>query len=625
MQSTDDSALLRQYAENNSDEAFATLVTRHINLVYSVALRQVGNPHHAEEITQAVFIILAKKAASLRHDGGLPSWLFQVTRLTANNFVRSEFRRQRREQEAYMESIFDEPGGEAWPSIAPLLDAAVASLSEKDRRAILLRFYEGRNLSEVGMALGTSEDAVKKRVYRAVKKLRTFFTKRGVVLSATALTVAITANSVQAAPVALTKSVTAVAIVKGSIAAASTLTLVKGAMKAMTWMKIKLTLAVSTSILAVGGVAVAIASSTNPPLTNPTLARQMIQAIFSHVSSPLPPQMRFDSEVEEVNKPWTEEQISNQVSKTEGFVFQHETKATGIPDKDLATFRQQWLAREKESIELNMEETRAAHATRTFIEQEWLSGKSGSLWRLDQLETTPKSEKLQALDNPLPAGIIYETTMINTSDTNFASHTIYYRQHAAWFNNSNWEKEHFWEAATLEPAIGFLLTLAVGDLMDFAPQAGAKPHNNIDSFAGVNLDTNKLESLVSGKDSRWIVETDQAVLNGRKMAVLRLKGKYISLAHGENIAFFADANYLTNIYRIELTGMPLMKTPYTSIRADFDTNGFPHTWIVETPNMETLTKTVKFKEVEFHARFDNKAVFSPEIPAGYQINGSTSR
>src|SRR5438045_4676507 len=119
MQSTDDRALLRQYVESNSDEAFAALVQRHINLVYSVALRHVGNPHHAEEITQAVFIILAKKAAQLRHDKALSSWLFQVTRLTANNFVRSEIRRQRREQEAYMETILNESGTEVWPRIAP--------------------------------------------------------------------------------------------------------------------------------------------------------------------------------------------------------------------------------------------------------------------------------------------------------------------------------------------------------------------------------------------------------------------------------------------------------------------------------------------------------------------------
>src|SRR6267154_231297 len=140
MQPTDDGALLREYAENHSDEAFAALVTRHINLVYSVALRSVGDPHQAEEITQAVFILLAKKAAQLRHDKALSSWLFQATRLTASNFVRSETRRHRREQEAHMQSISDESGNDGWRQIAPSLDTAVASLSEKDRQAIVLRF-----------------------------------------------------------------------------------------------------------------------------------------------------------------------------------------------------------------------------------------------------------------------------------------------------------------------------------------------------------------------------------------------------------------------------------------------------------------------------------------------------
>ena len=121
MQPTDDSALLRAYCDDRSDDAFAGLVTRHINLVYSVAVRHVGNPHHAEEITQAVFIILAKKAVALRHHQALSSWPFQTTRLTANNFVRSEMRRQRREQEAYMQSTLDQPEADAWRQISPLL------------------------------------------------------------------------------------------------------------------------------------------------------------------------------------------------------------------------------------------------------------------------------------------------------------------------------------------------------------------------------------------------------------------------------------------------------------------------------------------------------------------------
>src|SRR4029453_17873340 len=135
MQPTDDSVLLRQYVENHSDEAFAALVTRHINLVYSVALRCVGDPHEAEEVAQAVFILLAKKAGQLRHDKALSSWLFQATRLTASNFVRSETRRHRRELEAHMQSVLNDSGNDLWPRIAPMLDDAVAGLDEKDRHA----------------------------------------------------------------------------------------------------------------------------------------------------------------------------------------------------------------------------------------------------------------------------------------------------------------------------------------------------------------------------------------------------------------------------------------------------------------------------------------------------------
>jgi len=249
----EDSALLLRYVENHSDEAFAGLVTRHINLVYSVALRQVGNPHAAEEVTQAVFIILAKKAASLRHDKALGSWLFQTTRLTANNFIRSEFRRHRREEEAYMQSALDETGTDVWPRIAPLLDTAVAGLREKDRQAIVLRFYEGRNLREVGLALGTSEDAAEKRVNRTLEKLRKFFTKRGVSSTTAILAGAISSHSVQAAPVALAKSVTAIAITKGVAASGSTLTLIKGALKIMAWAKAKTAIVVGVGILFAAG------------------------------------------------------------------------------------------------------------------------------------------------------------------------------------------------------------------------------------------------------------------------------------------------------------------------------------------------------------------------------------
>jgi RNA polymerase sigma factor (sigma-70 family) len=255
MQSTDDSALLRQYAEEHSDEAFAALVERHVNLVYSVALRQVGQPRNAEEICQAVFIILARKAAQLRRSQALSSWLFQTTRLTANNFIRSELRRHRREQEAYMQTLLNEPDNTVWPKIAPLLDAAVAGLNEQDRQAVLLRFYQGRNFREIGSATGVSEAAAEKRIKRAVEKLRKFFMKRGVDSTASTIAETISAHSIQVAPVALVKTVTTVAIAKGATASISTLTLIKGALNIMAWTKAKTAIVAGVAVIIVAGTA----------------------------------------------------------------------------------------------------------------------------------------------------------------------------------------------------------------------------------------------------------------------------------------------------------------------------------------------------------------------------------
>lgn len=253
MQELDDISLLRVYTEQDSEEAFAVLVTRHVNKVYSVALRYTRSPDYAEEITQAVFVILAKKSRKLGQNVILSGWLYQAARLTALAFMRGEIRRTHREQEAYMQTVSNETESDIWPQIAPLLDAAMAGLSDTDRHAVVLRFFDGRSMSEIGAALGASEDAAKMRVNRAVEKLRRFFAKRGVVLSVAALAAAISANSVQAAPAALAQTATAVAIAKGAAVSTSTLTLIKGAMKIMAWTKAK------TAV--VTGVAVVLAAT----------------------------------------------------------------------------------------------------------------------------------------------------------------------------------------------------------------------------------------------------------------------------------------------------------------------------------------------------------------------------
>ena len=187
MQEAADRELLRQYVLGNSQEAFAALLTRHVNLVYSVALRKTSSPQAAEEITQAVFIIMAKKARSLREKTVLSGWLYHTARLTAANFLRTEVRRTRREQEAYTQSLTNQSEPDVWPQIRPLLDDAVARLGAKDRDAIVLRFFEGKSFQEIALAAGATENAAKKRVHYALEKLRRYFAKHGVVSTASAL------------------------------------------------------------------------------------------------------------------------------------------------------------------------------------------------------------------------------------------------------------------------------------------------------------------------------------------------------------------------------------------------------------------------------------------------------
>src|SRR5215471_12723481 len=200
MSSMDDMQLLREYASRNSEEAFATLVSRHIDLVYSAALRHVGNHHQAQEISQAVFVILARKARSLSPKTVLAGWLFQTARLTAANYMRAEIRRARREQEAYMQSNPSEDSSEGWRQIIPLLNELVGSLREKERNAIVLRFLQGKEYKEVAAAMGGSEAAAQMRVTRALEKLRGMFAKRGVAVTAVALGGMISACGTQAAP-----------------------------------------------------------------------------------------------------------------------------------------------------------------------------------------------------------------------------------------------------------------------------------------------------------------------------------------------------------------------------------------------------------------------------------------
>jgi RNA polymerase sigma factor (sigma-70 family) len=249
-----DARLLEQFARNGSEEAFGALVQRHIALVHSVALRHTANAQHAQDITQAVFVILARKAGTLGRRTVLPGWLYHTARLTAANLQRAETSRIRREQEAFMQSQLEESVNDAlWRELSPQLDEAMAGLGASERDALVLRYFQNKSMAEVGKFLGLAENTAQKRVSRALEKLRKFFTKRGVSSTTAILAGAISANSVQAVPATLAKSVTAVALAKGLTASTSTLTLIKGALKIMAWTKAKTAIVTGAILVAAVG------------------------------------------------------------------------------------------------------------------------------------------------------------------------------------------------------------------------------------------------------------------------------------------------------------------------------------------------------------------------------------
>jgi len=230
---TPDSELLRRYAGTKSEEAFAELVRRHVNLVYSAALRQVnGDAHLAQDVVQTVFTDLARKAGSLARREVLTGWLYTSAHFAAAKIVRTENRRRDREEQFMREPIHESALEPDWEKLRPVLDQAMHELKEADREAILLRYFENCAFAEIGEKFGLNENSARMRVERALEKLRAVFLRRGIAAT-TALASVISANAVQIAPAGLAATLTST-----SLAAAGTGTLTL--LKLMTMTKLKL-------------------------------------------------------------------------------------------------------------------------------------------------------------------------------------------------------------------------------------------------------------------------------------------------------------------------------------------------------------------------------------------------
>ena len=220
-----DSQLLQAYAERRSEAAFAELVRRHVDFVYSAAARMVCDPHLAEDVAQGVFLALAKNAGQLTDRTVLSGWLHRTARNIAAQTVRTDIRRRAREQEAFAMSQPPSNAPDApWEQIAPHLDAALGELNEPDRDALLMRFFQNQSAQQMAQTMGISGEAAQKRVSRAVERLRGLFAKRGLTVGTSSLVVLLSAHCVQAAPTGLALTISSAAALGGTALAASTAT-----------------------------------------------------------------------------------------------------------------------------------------------------------------------------------------------------------------------------------------------------------------------------------------------------------------------------------------------------------------------------------------------------------------
>ena len=244
----DDKQLLHAYARERSESAFGELVARHIDFVYSTALRVVsGDSHLAEDVAQTVFIDLARKAGSLPGDVGLAGWLHHHTCYTAAKAVRTERRRKTREETAMEMRALDDNTRPEWEQVAPYLDESLDQLNPADRDALVLRFLKQQDLRAVGAALGISDDAARKRVDRALENLHVLLKHRGATLSAAALGTALATEAVTAAPAGLAGAVTAAALSGTGITTAAVIAATK-ATAMTTLQKALITAAIASSV-----------------------------------------------------------------------------------------------------------------------------------------------------------------------------------------------------------------------------------------------------------------------------------------------------------------------------------------------------------------------------------------
>lgn len=574
-------ALVREFAASQSEPAFTELVARHLNFVYSSALRRTGNAPLAEEVAQAVFIILARKAGTLGAKTILTGWLYRATQFAAADALKQCLRRQQREQEAYMQSVLDRGGDassqqEIWKQIAPMLEAALDKLNARDRDAVLLRFFENKKLAEVGRTLGISEDGARVRVNRALEKLRKLFARRGVDSTADAITGAITANSIQIAPAALAKSLTAAAIAKGAAASTSILFLAQGAEKTMAGIKFKFA---ALGVLGLVGAVIIVETVSKPQPVAPSRAATLdeIRQLVA-LATNRPNRCVIEADIEVITPPYTKAQVEAALADVKN--FNSDVNARLTPQREL-----EWEIAQSNLI-------MQAHSGKCLQHvQEWYSGKNSRQDMNDECALVENFVKTHPGE--------YRDTWVNIPNSPFSPYSSY------------------------------TINRELRDMMLFKQEQFGWPNLSqalriSDDVAGEIL-LPLLERLHGLTDSNWRLEVTGEMLNGQKATRFSFKAKdeladvWLAQISGRTVCLRESTTNFTS------------HTSAISEREQFDKDGLPTHWTLSTWAQSPMNavptpeeRKVAFRRIDLNPAFTDEEAFAPVFPPGYIVSDVSS-
>jgi RNA polymerase sigma factor (sigma-70 family) len=611
---SDDMTLVREFAANQSEPAFAALVERHIGLVHSAAVRQTGDPHLAEEITQAVFIILARKAASLGLKTILSAWLYRTTRYAAADALKAWRRRQAREQEAHMQSTLNQPDADAWAQLAPLLDDALAELGETDRAALVLRYFENKTAREIAEALRMEENAAQRRVTRALEKLRAIFAKRGVTLTPTDIAGTVAANSVKAAPAGL--AVTVTAAVKGTAVTTSITAIVNGTMKLMTWMKLQFAAGVGVVVMIAGGVAIVALSQSShvrevPPSRPASLLE--IQQLFDLATAAKPDRCRFEADIEVTTPPYATEQVKTTLAGIENWM--RDTNERLKPQQ-------------KASLEIDQSNAivKAHSGKRIQHVREWFSG---NYYRLDITDEAMGTERFMRTH----PGEYYETwvDIPNSPFSPYASYMInrelhdmmLFKQKQKLFGQFN-----LWQALKMNQEVASLFVASVS-MRD--TNILKRPFFD---YSGLKMDPTKVQQLHAQTNPSWRLEATDEELDGKAVTHFALKWSY-TLPPGIKSDYKADI-LQGEMWVGQISGKAVCLqelvtnlTQHTSTvarREKYDDDGLPAVLTTTKISADSSfeKQRVVFKRIETNPSFADEEAFAPVFPPDYIVSDASS-